>query len=232
MTPPRRMRRSRMRPLHPSLLAQAAPWPLLPAAAMPAAPPKAAGTPSAHAAGRPAAAPKAGPDSRSTACSLSLAMAARLVAHASRGEGSGMDAPRPSVPATGGTARLGLIPAWAMASASVRPLLAVPGSISLAPLMDLPGRYPTSAPFARHPRTTREPTPSFWSTTARAASPASSSGASTSSRRSSTRRPTRISPPRSSPTARWKDFPTSTPRHSSWGPNQSSRLRLMVAASS
>ena len=60
-------------------LAQAAPQLLLPAAAMPAAPPKAASTSSVHAAERSAAASKAGSDSGSTACSLFLAMVARLV---------------------------------------------------------------------------------------------------------------------------------------------------------
>lgn len=107
---------------------------------MPAAPPKAASTSSVHAAERSAAASKAGPDSRSTACSLFLAMVARLVAYASCEESRDMDAPRSSVSATGSTAHLRLIAAWAMTSAPVRLLLAVPGSISLAPFIDFPGR--------------------------------------------------------------------------------------------
>ena len=199
---------------------------------MPAAPPKAASTSSVHAAERPAAASKAGSDSGSTACSLFLAMVARLVAYAGCEESSDMDAPRSSVSAMGSTARLRLLPAWAMASASIRSFLAVPGSISLALFIDFPGRYPTSIPFARHLRTTREPMLFFWSTTTRAASPASPGSAPASSRRSSTRRLIRISPSWPSPTAQRKDFPTSTPRYSSWGPNQSSCLRFMVAASS
>ena len=62
-----------------------------------------------------------------------------------------MDAPRSSVSAMGSTARLRLIAAWAMTSASIRSFLAVPGSISLAPFIDFPGRYPASIPFARQP---------------------------------------------------------------------------------
>lgn len=139
-------------------------------------------------------------------------MAARLVAYASCEDTGEREAPRPSVSAIGRMARLRLIPACAMASASIRSFFAVTGSMPRAASIDLPGRYPTSVPLARHLRTTSEPMLFFWSTTASAPLPASSSRASTSCCRFSTRLLIRISPSGSSPTAQWKDLPASTPR--------------------
>ncbi len=86
------------------------------------------------------------------------------MAYASRKDSSETQAPRSSVSAMGLMAVLPPMPICAMASASVRSFLAVPGNISQAYFMAFPGRYPTSILFAYHLYTISEPMLFFWST--------------------------------------------------------------------
>ena len=71
---------------------------------------------------------------------------------------------RSSVSAMGLMAVLIPIPACAMASASVRSFLAVPGKHLPGVLHRLPGRYLTSILFAHHLYTISKPMLFFWST--------------------------------------------------------------------
>jgi len=86
------------------------------------------------------------------------------VAYESCKDSSETQALRSSVSAMGLMAVLIPIPACAMASVSVRSLLAVPGNISRAYFIAFPGRYPTSILFAWHLYTISEPMLFFWST--------------------------------------------------------------------
>lgn len=179
---------------------------------MPAAPPSSESAASCHADERSAAASKAGPHSSGAARRRLRAIVARLVAQASWEDGSDTEAPRSSDSAMGGTTRRMPRAVRAIASAPVRSVFAVPGNMSRACPVVLPGTWPTSTPLARQRLTTSEPTLFFWSTTTSAPSPASSSRASTSETRLSTLRPAAILPEGSSPIAQWNDLPTSMPR--------------------